>query len=414
MPLTLRVLCHVCALTFLWAWPTLALAQQTTYVPADEIKRLAAAQALLDQQGGRFGGTLSASASLSFASNDDVVGQVDGNSTLIGVGILGGLDYVYRHYEMRNTLKLDQAWSRTPVIDEFIKTNDILQTETLHHYFLLDWAGVFGRVELTTNLLETEDVRAEPVTYALEGTTQTTDRFELNGAFDTISLHQALGVFAEPIRTKPLALSLRLGAGGRQTFAKGVFVVADDAATPAVIELQALEDVYQAGLEGFLGVQGELEEGRVGYTVGLTAMMPFLNNDSQDRSPTELVRVAAQANLTLGVFSWLNVVYNFTAIKDPQLVDLAQIQNTLLISLQYTLIDRSSSPPTPEAAEIEAAKAAAAAADKKAQEAEEKAEAAEERIEAIEEKVRAVEEKVEETGEGAPAPEPRPEARETP
>ena len=110
------------------------MAQTTTYVPEDEIK-LNEAEAALST--GRIDGTLGLTASFSLASNQNVVGQVDGFSTLVGLGLVGGLDYLRGRYEMRNTLKLNESFARTPVVPEFLKTNDVVDVENLHNYFLI-------------------------------------------------------------------------------------------------------------------------------------------------------------------------------------------------------------------------------------------------------------------------------------
>ena len=106
------------------AAPALATADTTTYVPEDEIKQNEAEASLGE---GRLDGTFGLSASFSLASNRNVVGQTDGFSMLFGVGVVGGLDYLKGKYEMRNTLKINEAFSRTPVIDEFINDDKYAQ-----------------------------------------------------------------------------------------------------------------------------------------------------------------------------------------------------------------------------------------------------------------------------------------------
>ncbi len=366
----------LCASLLVAATP--AMAQTTTYVPEDEIKQNEAEATL---GAGRLDGTLGLTASFSLASNQNVVGQVDGFSTLVGLGIVGGLDYLYGKYEMRNTVKLNESFARTPVVPEFLKTNDVLAVENLHNYFLINWAGVFGRLSVQTNIFDTEDVRTDENDYIIPGDTPETlatnaERFKLNGPLSPLTFNESIGVFAEPVRKKPVNLSIRLGGGGRQTLADGVLVLDDDADTEGVIELKRLDNVIQAGAEGFIGARGTLKGGRMTYDVGVSAMVPFLNNDDQNRSAAELTRVAAEANLTFGVFEWLNLVYSSKAINDPQLLDDWQLQNNLLLTFQYTLIERNTATPT-SPSELDKAKRLAAEAEKKAAEADKKAAEAE-------------------------------------
>ena len=382
----------ICAMV--WAAPGLAVAQTATYVPEDEIAG-AGEESKVD-------GTLGVSSTFSLASNQNVVGQVDGFSMLFGVGLLGGVDYLKGSYEMRNTLKLNTAWARTPVIEQFIKTNDVLDVENLHNYFLLKWFGVFGRLSLRTNIFPTEVVLAEPMDFATvdangdpDVIVSDTRRFRLNDQFSPLTLHESLGVFAEPVKTRPISLSVRLGGGARQTFVDSVYVVDDDDATADITEVQLLDTVIQGGAEAFLGARGSFQEKRVGYQVGASVMLPFLNNDPQDRAATELTRIAAEADVTFGVFSWLNFVYSFKFINDPQLVEEPQIQNNLMLTFQYTLIERDTTAEETSPSEVEKAKAAAAAAEAKAAAAEAKAEAAEERAAEVQRELEEAREKLE-------------------
>jgi len=358
--------------------PSLAAADTTTYVPEDEIKQNEAEAALGE---GRLDGTFGLSASFSLAANRNVVGQTDGLSMLFGVGMIGGLDYLKGKYEMRNTLKINEAFARTPVIEEFIKTNDVAQIENLHNYFIKQWFGVFGRVDARTNLFATEDVRADPVTYVEvdpEGnrtTITTEDRLTLNAPLRPFSLSESIGVFAEPIRKPKFALSVRAGGGARQTIADGVRVIRDDESTEEV-EVVNLNNVFQAGAEGFVGIRGRSDDKRVTYVAGVSSMIPFLNNDPQNRTAVELTRTAAEAQVTFGMFEWLNLVYSSQLINDPQLVEGVQFQNNVVLTFQYTFIERSQAKPT-DPSEIEKAKKAAAAAEAKAKEAEDRAAEAE-------------------------------------
>ena len=391
---------------FVTAAPAWAMAQTTTYVPEGDIKVNEAELAL---QEGRMDGMLALSASFSMASNSNVVGQSDGISLLVGLGLIGGLDYLRGKYEMRNTLSLNEAFSRTPVIDEFIKTNDAIEIENLHNYFLLSWFGVFGRLDAKTNLFKSEDIRTDPVSYVLVGDDGerseivTSERLLLNEAFAPFTLSESVGVFAQPVRNDAFTLMTRVGFGARQTFADGVRVVQDDDDTET-IEVTELDNVIQAGAEGFVGVRGGTKDGRATYNVGTSIMIPFLNNDDQDRSATELTRLAAEAQVTFGVFEWLNLVYNFKAIKDPQLLDETQLQNNLVLTFQYTLLERSTAKPT-DVSEVVKAQAAAAAAENKAKLAEERAAEAEARAEAAEQQL----EEQKNSPDPQPAPEPAPE-----
>jgi hypothetical protein len=361
-----------------------AMAQNvTTYVPEGEVTK---GKSELARQG--WDGLLKGSGSVSIAQNSSVVGQVDGFSMLFGFNVTGGLDYLYDRHELRNTFSLSENFARTPALDEFLKTNDVLEVESLYNYFLFDWLGPYARLDVKTNVLKTEDVRAEAVDYQInrvDGTTEVRTgqtRMELNGGFKPVSLSQSIGISADPLRDKALAVSLRVGGGARETLAKGALVLDDNADTATILEFKELDNVYQAGAEGFLGLRGSMEGGRLSYEAGGSILFPFLNNDDQNRSASELMRIATKAQVNISVFTWMSINYSFSAINDPQLIDAWQVQNNLLLTVQYTLIERSDVPKIgASGAELEAERkkeAAEEAADEaKAKAAEEKAKAAE-------------------------------------
>src|SRR5262245_30939219 len=79
---------------------------------------------------------LAVTSTISLTSNSSVVGQVDGFSTLFGIGVTGGTDYVDGPHLLRSSLTVNESFARTPVIDEFVKTNDAVKLEGLYNYFV--------------------------------------------------------------------------------------------------------------------------------------------------------------------------------------------------------------------------------------------------------------------------------------
>src|SRR5699024_6449027 len=137
----------------------------------------------------------------------------------------------------------------------------------------------------------------------LDGTVsnQALTELELAESLEPLTLSQSVGLFAEPVRSEPLTWKVRIGAGGRETFANGVLAVKDDDATENITEIVELDNVYQAGLEAFTGVEGDVSGGRLSYYAGATALLPFINNDEQERSAIELLRWGLRAGLTMSV-----------------------------------------------------------------------------------------------------------------
>ena len=326
---------------------------------------------------------LGLTSTISLVDNSSVIGQVDGFSTLFGLGLLGGADHVHDEHLLRTTIALSEGFARTPVVDRFVKTTDSVKLEGLYNYFVSKHLGAYGRLSLATTILSTTDVRGTPTSWVdATGDTPTpltSDGFtqRLAGAFSPFTISEAVGGFADPVREDVFSLALRLGIAGRHTFADGVRVNKDAAMTPEV-ELLRLSDVHQLGAEVFAGAVGKLDKAKANYKAGLAVLLPFVNNDKFDRSATSLTRVAFEGNLTYAMSSWLSVVYSLAVIRDPQLFpegkELVQVQNTALLTFQLNLVKKKEKPKdkTKEELELEDAKRRADAAEKRADEAERK------------------------------------------
>lgn len=326
---------------------------------------------------------LSLGANLNLSDNSNVVGQVDGLSVLTGISIAGELHYLHGQHDFRNTLAITEAWSRTPTLPRFVKANDVLDFESLYKFFLWEQGGLYARANVLTTIFTTRRITAEDQDYAPEddpmNPTETTDTFRQSAPFQPFTLSESLGGFIDPVQEPYLTVSVRAGFGGRHSLAKGARVITDDSGDSGAILYGELLDVHQAGLELFAGLDGRTLDDRIGYTAGVVALVPFINNDDSDRSALDLTRVAAQAGLTAAISDWASVSYQLRIVNDPQLIDKVQVQNNLLLTLAYTVVDKPEPPaePDPMEAQLAAEKARADAAEERARAAEERAAAAE-------------------------------------
>lgn len=338
-------------------------------------------------------GTLSIAANLSIAQNRKVVGQLDGTSFVAGGALIGTLEYHMGSHELVNVLSVTESYAKTPALDPLVKTNDVARLESIYSYYLTDWVGMFGRLSFETSIFRANDYRAEAVDFSIarqDGTTEVRSQqtsLRLSGSFKPLTLTQSVGMVAKPIDKEPFAMTARLGIGGRETLAKGVIVNSDDNATE-IVEMTETDDVVQAGLEFALGFAGKFPEERVSYGLDAGILLPLLNNDDADRSAVDLMRIGVTGAVTFSTFEWLSLVYQLRILSDPQLTEEVQVQNNILFSLKYDLIeaDKPAEVPPPPPPEVQQALDEAKAANERAIAAEERAKAAEERIKALEDK----------------------------
>jgi hypothetical protein len=326
---------------------------------------------------------LGVTSTLTLNSNDSVVGQVDGFSTLFGIGLNGGADYVKDKHTFRASLSINESFARTPVVDEFIKTNDVAKLEGIYNYFFLKKGGGYGRLALTASLFPAEDVRGVPTSWEEKNPAgniplkQNAFRQRLAGSFNPFSVDESAGIFYDPYTKPKLNLKLRLGVGGRHTFAEDVLLIDDDDATDPV-ELLRLSDVHQLGLEAFAGASGEFKGGKAKYKAGLSVLAPFVNNDDADRSVGKLTRVGFEGQIQFNIYTWMSLLYTVMVTKDAQLFprgdEKTQIQNSLLLTFTFTLVKKKEADKekSAEQLELEAAKLRADEAEKRAFEAEKK------------------------------------------
>ncbi len=337
-------------------------------------------------------GMLSISANFNLVSNNNVVGQPNGFSTLFGLGLTGGVDYISGKHELRNTLRINESWARTPAIEQFVKNTDNLELESLYNYFVAKWTGAFARLNFETQIFQTNRVTQTGTNYAevdVNGNTtgetfSNQTQFELSNPFKPFALSQSFGWFAEPIREPEISLSARIGLGARETFANNVRVVTN--ADSAPVEYRTLGNIYQAGVEGFLGAEGGFEDANITYNAGFSALIPFLNNDIQDRSGIDLTRIGVRAGLTFNMFEWMSADYVLRLTRDPQLIDGLQVQNNFLLTFKYSFIERGKGK----------AKKPEPSLDQQLQKAKKEADQAEERVEELKEKVEEEKEQEEE------------------
>lgn len=286
---------------------------------------------------------LTLGASISHTNNHNWVGQPTGNTFTFGFKGETAAEYFRRKHEWRSTLGISEAFTRTPLIDEFIKSADAFTLESIYLYHWIPWAGPFARFQLQTALFSGRDLRPAPVTYnvaELDGTIDTfiASELALTDKFRPFTLKESVGPFAQPIRKPEINVELRLGFGARQTFADDQLAVTDDAATPE-IEVTRLQDVHQAGAE-FVGQGwGTLEDNRVTYKLTVEAMMPFIKSElppGDDRGAAELTNVDVIATISFKLVKWASLDYEFKAVRQPQLLDLWQLQSNLLLTFSYT------------------------------------------------------------------------------
>ena len=284
-----------------------------------------------DKHGQGWSGDLRIGATLNLSSNNNVVGKPDGTLFTVGLELDGNLYYINGDHEWRTNMYLGEMFSKSPNIDDFVKTTDKLVIDSIYLYHIqsIPWLGPFARFGLDTALLPGYDVQASPVDYIDDSTkatlTSNADKYRTTDAFKPLQLKESLGVFAKPISEKPYTIEARLGVGARQIWADGQWAIksttAASGATRAQVALKPLETYQQVG--GELGVyfNGEIWDGKVAYKASAETLMPFYSSGESDKSLVELTNVEFNGGLSFRLVSWLSIEYGLKVAYMPKLLD---------------------------------------------------------------------------------------------
>lgn len=330
--------------------PAAALAQEEEQIPdpvnQETVTEVTEHEEVADDTG--WDVYLRAGLAASLAASSKVIGSNDGNTWTVGGNLHFGWYYLTRQHEWRNDLRLAEAFARTPIIDEWVKSSDEVDFLSLYFYRLehIPWFGPFARLRLTAPAFVGLDVRPATSTYSIarvDGTvdTVTNDRLRLTDPFQPLTLHETVGVFFSPETPEYATFEALVGFGARETFADGQLALSDNGDTPE-IEILELESLKQAGAEIILDFTGQVDEGRVAYSAHAGFMTPFINDVAADdnRSAFELTNIDLAATLSIRPYDWLSVDYQVRALREPQLLDELQVTNQLLVGIAYTLIER--------------------------------------------------------------------------
>jgi hypothetical protein len=320
--------------------------------PAQEAKTEAAAKVEEGKRKEGWDPGIAIGASFNLVDTRSVVGQVDGTTVTVGGALDAALEFNSGMHEWRNSLLATAGTTRTPSIDEFVKTNDGLAFESIYLLHVLEIFGPFARFGLNAQMFPSTDVQPAAVDYVvanLDGTTSnfTGRRLALTDPFEPLMLKESLGVFVQPVRGLRLELEGRAGLAAQETFAAGALAITDDDAT-APVEVSELDDNFAVGAEGVVNAWGFFDEGkRASYTVGLGVLVPFVTSElppGDDRNLGELTAVEGLLGLNAKLFDWASLGYRLVVLRQPLLLDEWQVSNTLLLTISAAFGSKAPEP----------------------------------------------------------------------
>lgn len=282
---------------------------------------------------------LAVGATFDLLDSRNVVGQQDGTALSLGASLDGELEFNKKIHEWRSTLKIDVGASLTPALDEFVKTSDKGEFETIYLAHLIEELGPFGRFAVNTSFFPTLDIGAESSNYRVtnaDGTTKdyTGRRLALTDPFTPTTFKESVGAFTQPVNNDRITFEGRLGIGAQETLAAGQLAIADDDATPDFIEVTTLKDSYAIGGEAVANAWGAIDKDkRVSYSIGVGVLVPFVTSDDSGKGVGDLINVEVNGALNVQIFDWASLDYKISVLRQPLLVDALQVSNSLLLTI---------------------------------------------------------------------------------
>ena len=311
---------------------------------------------------------------MALGQSKNVPGTTDGVSIQLGYMINAGLGFLSRKKtnEWASSLDMALAYTRTPVVDAFVKSIDTINFKStyLYHPERLPWLGPFVAFRLTAPMLPGYEVRADPTDVVrldpdgdvIDADTDPVtridsgDKIDLTDAFAPLTLRESVGAFATPLDKPWLKTDIRLGFGAWETFVRGGFVVEDDESTD-LYELRQMQDSVQIGPELGILLNGAFKE-HLTYFVSALFMYPVYESTDTALEGIDLLNMEFDAGLGVKITKYVSIDYAFKAYKQPLIVNKWQVQNNILLTIAFEV--PSPAPPPPACPPVPECPAAAA------------------------------------------------------
>jgi ABC-type uncharacterized transport system auxiliary subunit len=215
-----------------------------------------------------------------------------------------------------NQFEIEEGQTRLPDQDDFQSDTDRAFFHTIYTYELLSWVGPYARFGVETKLFsryENFDERQDVIVLDEEGmevrTLTDVRRVKLGDTFAPTSLKEGAGGNFRLLRTRFAELDVRLGFGGRQTLAHGLYVFDDDpAGGPG--RLIPVEDSSIEGFEGTLVGLGRITR-FVTVSTELDSLVPVRSEDT--------VVLTSRSQVAVRLASFLSLNYRLNLTRDPNL-----------------------------------------------------------------------------------------------
>jgi hypothetical protein len=338
---TLTTLCIIAAAAFTLCPASRAAADDKPEVITEDAEKKLKEAATDSLEGWTYG--LNLGANFSFNHNRKVVGSIDGTTMQIGGILKGHANLLRGTHEWNSSLVVEHGQTKTPQLDNFVKSTDNLELRSLYTWRVTPWFGPFARMRFQTQILPGYDVRADSVTIIrkeVDGTSTTETvapqaQINLTSAFEPMLLTESAGALATAVNVPEARVDFKLGLGGQHIFTRNGFALTDDADTPE-IEYTRLQTSNSMGGEFEVEGNGQIAE-NIGWKFLTSLFYPFVTSFETDLKGADLLHVELNAGLSVKLAEWLSFDYVLSAKYLPFIVNEWQVQNLGLLTAGFNL-----------------------------------------------------------------------------
>lgn len=292
--------------------------------------------------------------SASINNNNNVDGVTDGTAFTFGLYVKANVDYVYNWFEWQNKLEIEHQQTKLPTIEDFAKTADKFDFQTLGLFRIpqADWLGPFVRLRLQTSLfpgyyITDKDTKVRYYQYDTKIDEKTDEKFsrpsrevaaqesiKLSGAFEPLLVSEAVGLLVNPYESDMLNVNVKVGAAGQHLIADSGYVSFDDDDDDDYYDVRALIDTHSVGVEGELELGGIFVD-YVNWSLIGRIYYPCAINDAQGLSGADLIHADINVKISVIIAQWASVDYAVIAKRAPFVTTDWQVTNTLLFTLGF-------------------------------------------------------------------------------
>lgn len=327
----------------LGALPGAALAQGE--FAAEELEKAVRADVQESEDGWKV--NLSIGGSASFNHSSSVVGQDDGATLQVGIVLNSAARLRHEQHDWETTLNIQHSQTRTPQLQIFVKSLDLLEVKSTYLYRLKrpSWLGPFARATLLTQIFPGNAVRTTDTVVLRTDREGNVERqnaaartnIRLTEGFEPLTLRQSAGFFADLLDSQELKVKAKAGGGAQEIISRRGYTVQDDAATPE-LELAQLRSSVELGAEAELSLSGEPAPNLLTWSVTANAFLPFVSTDDAEFDFADQLNLKVNARVSVKLSEALSLDYVLNVLRLPRVQPDYQVQNGLIFNANFSLL----------------------------------------------------------------------------